>query len=100
MTSPFIKVITHVRALPNREVELRHVLLQFVENRRQEKGCSSCELLQNHIDSTEFLILQHWESQARVKSEFSPDYFREAVEESTELLAEPIQISWYDFVEP
>ena len=53
-------VVARIRGLPEKADELRRRLLDLAALTRNERGCVSCEMIENGCDSTEFTLLEEW----------------------------------------
>ncbi len=96
MADSIIRVMVKVDGIPGSEAELRNILLQFLKKHCQLGSCISCELVQSPVESTEFLIMEKWESEARLSYDFSnAEHVQEVFKKAANLLAGPISIKWY-----
>jgi quinol monooxygenase YgiN len=57
------------------------VYRELIDATRQEAGCRSYELLQQVDDSTQFLLLEEWESQAHLDAHTHTEHFVRLVAE-------------------
>lgn len=99
MANSRVRVLTQVTARDGREAELRELLLQVVEQRCQKEGCIRCDLLRHHIHSTDFILVEEWELEARMKSTFSISSLEKLFERGIEFIAERPSIHWYEVVQ-
>jgi len=53
-------VIARIRGLPEKADELRKRLFALAKLTQSEKGCLSCEVIENGYDSTEFTLIEKW----------------------------------------
>lgn len=53
-------VIASIHGLPEKTNELRRYLNDLACLTRHQKGCISCEMIENGCDSTEFTLLEEW----------------------------------------
>lgn len=100
MTNVRIRVLTHLSARAGREPDLKNLLVQLMEQGYQQAGCGSCELLQKQVDSTDFILIEEWSAEARLKSDFNSPILQRLFEEGAELLNEPPRIDWYEVAIP
>lgn len=100
MTNLKIRILTQLTAHPEREQELKNFLVQFIEERCQQAGCHSCELLHHRIDTTQFILVEEWDAEARLRSELDSQLLTRLGEAAAELFIEPLQIHWYDVTTP
>lgn len=90
-----LRVVVHIVALPEKVEELKSVLLGLVEPTRQEKGCILYELLQNQQDSTDFVFVEEWESEALLNAHLDSPHINEADTKLDGLLATEPDIQLY-----
>jgi len=69
-------VIARIRGLPEKADELRKRLFALAKLTQSEKGCLSCEVIENGYDSTEFTLIEKWSNE---------------IAHDTQLRTEPIQ---------
>jgi len=56
-------VIARIRGLPEKADELRKRLFALAKLTQSEKGCLSCEVIENGYDSTEFTLIEKWSNE-------------------------------------
>jgi quinol monooxygenase YgiN len=78
MSKTTIRVVARVIALPNKVEEVKSVLMGLIEPTRQEEGCITYELLQNHQDPTDFTFVEEWESQALLNVHLASEHIAQA----------------------
>lgn len=99
MATSAIRVFTHLTARVGQEAELRQQLLQLQAKRCRVSGCHQCDLLQHNLYSDRFIIVEEWDIEARLRSDFHPE--SESVYQQAEpLLAEMPMIEWYEVIQP
>ncbi|MBD1842155.1 antibiotic biosynthesis monooxygenase [Cyanobacteria bacterium FACHB-63] len=100
MTNLKVRILTRIMAHPEREQELKNALVQFVKERCQQVGCHSCELLHHLTDAAQFILVEEWDVEARIRSELDSQLFARLGEAAAELFIEPLQIHWYEVITP
>jgi quinol monooxygenase YgiN len=80
-------VFARIRGLPEKADELRRRLHELASLIRAEKGCLSCEMIENQCDSTEFTLLEEWSNQEAHDSHFGTAPIRTAVKSFSALLS-------------
>jgi len=100
MTNLKVRILTHLTARPEREQELKNFLVQFIEDRCQQVGCCRCELLHQLIDPTQFILVEEWDAEARLRSDLDSQLLARLGEVAVDLFIEPLQVYWYDVTVP
>ncbi|MEA5570601.1 putative quinol monooxygenase [Calothrix sp. UHCC 0171] len=95
MANSNVQVLVSVAALPGKEKEVTSLLLQLVGPSRQEEGCIRYELLQNHVEPTEFVFIEEWESEVALMGHIDSIHVQEIFRELGNLLATPPVIHRY-----
>lgn len=95
-----VQILTQLIAHPKREQELKNFLVQFMEERYQQAGCHKCELLHHVANTAQFILIEEWDVEARLRSELDSQLFAKIGEAAAELFIEPLQIHWYDVIAP
>ncbi|MBW4444748.1 MAG: antibiotic biosynthesis monooxygenase [Plectolyngbya sp. WJT66-NPBG17] len=93
-----VRILTQLTAHPEREQELKNALVQFMQERCQQVGCHNCELLHHLTNAAQFILVEEWDAEARIKSELDSQLFARLGEAAAELFIEPLQIHWYDVI--
>jgi heme oxygenase (mycobilin-producing) len=93
-----VKRIGEVQAKEGRIDDLREFMISILPLIRGSEGCLSCELLQNQVDASIFMMIEVWESveahQASVKV-IPPA----KLDEIRSLLATPPRGDYYEVIE-
>ncbi|MBD1844333.1 antibiotic biosynthesis monooxygenase [Cyanobacteria bacterium FACHB-63] len=100
MTNLRVRILTQLTAHPDREQELKNALVQFMKERCQQAGCHKCELLQHLTNAAQFILVEEWDVEARLRSELDSQLFARLGEAAAELFIEPLQIHWYNVITP
>ncbi len=80
-------VVAHLLGLPARVDELRRQLTKLTSLTQHEKGCISCELIENENDSGEFTLLEEWSSEEMHNIHFATGPIRNALQTLSNLLS-------------
>ena len=83
-------VVARIRGLPEKADELRRRLLDLAMLTRNERGCLSCEMIENGCDSTEFTLLEEWSQEKEHKAHFRTDLIQNAMKFIPSLLSEEL----------
>jgi quinol monooxygenase YgiN len=88
-------VFARIRGHPDKADELRRRLLELVELTRTEYGCLSCEMIENHCDSTEFTLLEQWLLEEDHNAHFVTERIRNAMKHFPGLLTAELDLRRY-----
>jgi len=78
MSQTTLRVVARVIARPEKVEQVKSILTKLVEATRQEEGCITYELLQNHQDVTDFTFVKEWESQALLEAHLASAHIAQA----------------------
>src|SRR4028118_893224 len=78
MSQTTLRVVARVIARPEKVEQAKSILTKLVEATRQEEGCITYELLQNHQDVTDFTFVEEWESQALLEAHLASAHIAQA----------------------
>lgn len=98
MSKTTVRVVAHFIALPAHHEELKSILTDLVEPTRQESGCISYELLQNQEESTDFVFVEEWESEALLNAHLKSSHINALDAKLDGLLAVEPDIRLYRLV--
>ena len=93
-----LRVIARAHAKLHHVAQVREILTALVDVTRREPGCLSYELLQNHADKTEFVVVERWASAAAEQAHFMTPHLLTALQQLSGLLASEPQICRYGVV--
>jgi quinol monooxygenase YgiN len=98
-----VHVVAHLQAIAGKEAEVKALLLGLIEPTRAEPGCISYKLLESHLNPTEFVFMEEWESREAMNEHLRSAHidaaFAKAFQSGEELLAAPPRIQHYDLLE-
>ena len=93
-----LRVIARAHAKLHHVAQVREILTALVDVTRREPGCLSYELLQNHADKTEFVVVERWASAAAEQAHFMTPHLLTALQQLSGLLTSEPQICRYGVV--
>ena len=85
-------VMAHIRGLPGKADELRARLNDLVGLTQDASGCTSCEMIENGCDSTEFTLLEQWSDEAAHRAHFSSGLIQRALQSLPSLLSRELDL--------
>jgi quinol monooxygenase YgiN len=88
-------VFARIRGRPEKAEELRRRLHELTSLTRAEKGCLSCEIIENRCDLTEFTLLEQWSCQKAHYLHFGSDLIRDAMKSIPQLLSNELDLHKY-----
>jgi quinol monooxygenase YgiN len=80
-------VVARLRGIRGKADELRERLTELTGLVRSERGCLSCELVEDGSDPTEFTLLQEWENEGAHVAHFSARCVQDAMRFLPDLLS-------------
>ena len=87
MDNQGIRVVAKLTARPEKAADLASVLLALIGPTRKEKGCVAYELLRHKADSSDFVFVEEWTSEAALDAHLSTPHLRDALAKARPLLA-------------
>ncbi|MDH4303323.1 MAG: antibiotic biosynthesis monooxygenase [Nitrospira sp.] len=94
-----LRVIAHAKAKTDQVARVREILTALVDATRQEPGCLSYELLQNHADPTDFVFVERWASATAERAHFVTPHLLTALQQLSGLLSSEPEICRYGVVQ-
>lgn len=82
-----LRVLARVIAKPDEVTRVQTILISLIEPTRQEPGCLSYQLLQNHSDPTDFTFIEEWASAQAEQAHFLTAHVADALQRLAGLLA-------------
>ncbi|HEX8853598.1 MAG TPA: putative quinol monooxygenase [Pyrinomonadaceae bacterium] len=98
MPANSLRVVAHIKALPDKVDEVRQLLSGLIAPTRAEEGCVSYELLQNRAEPTDFTFVEEWTSDAALEQHFATEHLQHASARLDGLVAEEPDIRTYSVV--
>jgi quinol monooxygenase YgiN len=90
-----LRVVAHVKARPDTVAEVRTLLSGLIEPTRNEPGCISYDLLQNHEDPTDFTFVEEWSGAEAFAGHFETPHIVETLPKLEPIVAAPPDIRRY-----
>ena len=82
-----ILVITRIKVLSEKRLELLQTLAALAESIRMEKGCQHCEFSQSIEDENRLFLLEEWDTQENLMEHEKSEHFK-VLREELNLLTE------------
>lgn len=98
MAKDTLRVVARFVAKPEKQEELRSLLLGLIEPTRKEKGCRAYELLQNKSAPVEFTFVEEWDDDAALEAHLGTEHLKRALAKLTGLTAEAPDVRRYGVV--
>jgi quinol monooxygenase YgiN len=95
MADKTVRVVTRVRALPDKADKLKQILLGLVDVTRKETGCISYHLLQNAANVSDFVFVEEWKSSTDFDAHLATSHVKEAIAKATPVIAGSPEIASY-----
>ncbi|MFH1602680.1 MAG: antibiotic biosynthesis monooxygenase family protein [Pseudomonadota bacterium] len=83
-----ILVITRMKVLPEKRMELSQAIGSLIGSITTEKGCRRCDFCQSIEDENKLWLLEEWDTQENLKSYLKSGRFR-VLRGAMNLLKEP-----------
>lgn len=94
-----VTVVARIKARPGQETAVREMLHSLIAPTRTEAGCVSYHLHISPDDGGSFLFYENWIGREELEKHLRKPYLQDFLVQSEELLAEPIDLSFWDRVE-
>ncbi len=82
-----LTVVTHLRAQPGKEQQLRDALTALIEPTRRERGCLGYDLHQGVEDTSVFVFHENWQTPEDLDMHLQTPHVQQAVTRMGELLS-------------
>lgn len=96
--SKTIRVVARIIALPDKVETVKSVLIELIEPTRQDEGCITYELLQNHQDPTDFTFVEEWQSQTLLDTHLASAHIAKAKSQLNGLVTTEPDIRVYQLI--
>jgi len=93
-------LVGFARPKPERAVELKELLLSFVEPTRAEEGCLEYHFHQDKDDPGLFVFYEAWRSKEALDEHLELPHMKAFWESRMDYLAEDLQIHWVTMESP
>ena len=98
MSAKKCTVVAKIRAKAGLEDKVRSELLSLITPTRKESGCINYDLHQSQEDKGLFLFYENWVSRQDLDDHLKTPHLQAFLGKSEELLAEPIEITFWDMI--
>lgn len=93
-----IRVIAHIKALPDHVSEVQQILMTLIEPTRKEPGCIQYQLYQNLADKTDFTFVEEWENNSFIDVHLQSAHLAKVITQISGLLATSADIRRYNLL--
>ena len=90
-----VSVVVKVTARPDKESEMRAVVLKLAQHSRAEDGCIRYDVLQNTAEPHVFVLVEEWASNADLAAHNLTPHVHDAIMKATPLAAAPLDVGRY-----
>ena len=94
-----ILVITRMKVISAKRMELSQTIVSLLGSMREEKGCKRCDLCHSMEDEDTLYLLEEWDTQKNLKSHLKSGRFR-VLQGAMNLLAEPCEMMFHSTFRP
>lgn len=78
---------------------LRKILDALVDPVRRDPGCERCHFTQSQTNPNEFVFIEEWKDDAALDRHLAEAYVAKAIEDTSSLLAEPVDLQRFDAID-
>jgi quinol monooxygenase YgiN len=89
-----ILVITRMKVLPEKRLELSQTIALLIVSIRTEKGCSRCDFCQSSEDENRLFLLEEWDTRENLTNHLKSERFR-VFRGAMNLLREPYEMMFH-----
>lgn len=91
-----LTVLARFKAKPGMEKTVLAEILALIEPTRREAGCINYDLHRSNDDGSLFLLHENWRSRKDLDDHLAMPYLQAFLGKAEGLLAEPVDISFWD----
>ncbi len=91
-------VVAHIRALPEKQEELKKLLVGLVGPTRKEAGCIRYQLFRNNEDPRDFTFIEEWQSDAALDTHLNRPNLKAAFAAFPDLVDGTPLVSRYNLI--
>lgn len=81
-------VITQMKAIPEKRLELSQTITSLSGSIRREKGCRRCDFCQSNEDENRLFLIEEWDTHENLINSMKSEHFK-VLRGSMNLLREP-----------
>ena len=89
-----ILIITRMKVLPAKRLELSQTITSLSASIRMEKGCERCDFSESVEDENRFFLLEEWDTRENLMIHLKSNHFR-VLRGAMNLLREPCERAFY-----
>ena len=94
-----ILIITRMKVLSEKRMELSQTIASLSDSIRMEKGCKRCDFCQGVEDENRLFLLEEWDTQESIMTHMKSDHFR-VLRGAMNLLEEPYERMFHTVFHP
>jgi quinol monooxygenase YgiN len=94
-----ILVITRMKVLSEKRMELSQAMVSLVGSIRMKAGCLRCEFCRNMENENEFCLLEEWDAQENLIAHLRSEHFK-VIRGAMNLLEEPYERMFHTVFHP
>jgi len=93
-----LTVLARIKAKAGKENEVLREIISLIAPTRAEAGCINYDLHRSQEDPALFCLYENWRSRKDLDEHLATSYLQAFLGKAPELLAEPVDISFWDMV--
>ena len=94
-----ILVITRMKVLSEKRMELSQTIVSLSGSIRMEKGCQRCDFCQSIEDENRLFLLEEWDTEESLMTHLKSEHFR-VLRGAMNLLKGPYEMTFYTVFHP
>jgi quinol monooxygenase YgiN len=94
-----ILIITQMKVLSEKRLELSQTIASLSRSMRTEKGCQRCDFCQSIEDENRLFLLEEWDTQENLMTHLKSEHFR-VLRGAMNLLKEPYERMFHTVFHP
>ena len=94
-----ILVITRMKVLPEKCMELSQTIASLIVSIRTEKGCNRCDFCQSSEDENRLFLLEEWDTRENLMNHLKSGRFK-VLRGAMNLLREPYEMMFHSVFHP
>jgi len=94
-----ILVITRMKVLPEKCMELSQTIASLIVSIRTEKGCNRCDFCQSSEDENRLFLLEEWDTRENLMNHLKSGRFK-VLRGAMNLLREPYEMMFHTVFHP
>lgn len=98
MSGNKLTVLARIKAKAGKEEDVLREILSLISPTRAEAGCINYDLHRSQEDPALFCLYENWRSRQDLDEHLATPYLQAFLGKAPELLAEPVDISFWNMV--